>query len=277
MIQCPRCGLQVTELHAVPGDLSAKLEMTGESASGDICAGCMSDLKRSAASSSGGVLMAQERAKEQHRLQLWKGRVSLIKKARFAMGQKFYSEAAVSYEKYLKILEIVFDVKSGEKLKPELFKDSARTTELTVVTSVYWDLLRIYDTSDKYTERQIGAARQLAVFLRFTPIYPDIIKKAQAFVRSAKHPKVIKQFIKLSAASRPRCFIATAAFGTPYAVEVQTLRFFRDQTLRNSLMGRRFICLYYKYSPRVACLLDKQAWLKPTVRGLLRLMIKCVS
>ncbi len=277
MIQCPRCALQVTELHALPGDLAEKIQATGESVSGDVCAGCISDLKRTAANSGGSILMAQEKAKEQHRLQLWKGRVTLIKKARMAMSQKMFSEAAISYEKYLKILEIVFDVKPGERLKPELFKESARTTELTVVTSVYWDLLRIYDTNDKYADRQMTAARQLAVFLRFTPIFPDIIKKAQSFSRSAKNPQAVKQFLKLSSASRPRCFIATSAFETPYAIEVQRLRYFRDQTLRTNSWGRRFIILYYKYSPRIACLLDKQEWLKPAVRGILRLMIKCVS
>lgn len=277
MVQCPRCGLQVTELHSLTGDLVEKIRAGGEEVSGQVCAGCISDLKRAAANSSGGVLMAQERAKEQHRLQLWKGRVALIKKARLAMSQKLYSEAAVSYEKYIKILEIVFDTKPGDKLKPELFKESARTTELTVVTSVYWDLLRIYDTSDKYADRQANAARQLAVFLRFTPIYPDIIKKAESFAKSAKNPQVVKQFLKMSSASRPRCFIATSAFESPLANEVQILRFFRDNTLRHSPAGRRFIFFYYRYSPRIACLLDKQAWLKPAVRGLLRLMIKCVS
>jgi hypothetical protein len=115
-------------------------------------------------------LFAQEKAKEQHRLQLWKSRVGLIKRARALMSRKMYNEAAVGYEKYIRILEIVFNCKKGEPLTPTNFKDSARTSELTVVTSVYWDLLRIYDSSDKYLERQQIAARQLAVFVQFTPI-----------------------------------------------------------------------------------------------------------
>jgi hypothetical protein len=254
-----------------------KMQAAGESLPAQICAGCLSDIKRTAASSSGGVLVAQERAKEQHRLQLWKSRVALIKKARLCMGQKMYSEAAMAYEKYLKILEIVFEVKKGEKLTPELFKESARTTELTVVASVYWDLIRIYDTHEKYTERQMNAAKQLAIFIRFTPIYPDIIKKAESFAKSARNSHAIKQFLKMAAASRPRCFIATAAFESPLASEVQILRSFRDHSLKRTKWGRRFVFFYYRYSPRIACLLDKQAWLKPAVRAFLRLMIKCVS
>lgn len=278
MIQCPRCGIQVNELHPVDPDLITKLQEVGESnLPPQVCAGCISDLRRVLSSASGGVLMAQERAKEQHRLQLWKSRVLLIKKARLSMSQKLYSDAAVAYEKYLKILDIVFDVKKGEKLKPEAFKDTARTTELTVVASVYWDLLRIYDTNEKYADRMANAAKQLALFVQFTPIYPDIIRKAEAFQKSAKNPQIVKQFLKLSDKERPRCFIATSAFESGQAPEVWRLREFRDFTLRPSTMGRHFIAFYYRVSPHLACLLDKHAWLKPAVRAGLRLLIKCVS
>ncbi|MNJ91186.1 hypothetical protein D3C87_88330 [compost metagenome] len=268
----------MTELHGVDPDLVSKLAAAGEAnIPPEVCAGCISDLRRTAASSSGGVLMAQERAKEQHRLQLWKSRVMLIKKARHAMTQKLYSEAAVAYEKYLKILDIVFDVKKGGRLKPEVFKESARTQELTVVASVYWDLMRIYDTNDKYSDRMSNAAKQLAMFVQYTPIYPDIMRKAESFSKTARHPHIVKQFLKLSAQERPRCFIATSAFESPLAWEVQSLRYFRDHRLKNSAAGRQFVLMYYKHSPRIACLLDRQAWMKPAVRAALRALIKCVS
>lgn len=277
MVQCPRCGLQVTELHSVDPDLMMKAQAIGESLPPQICVGCISDLKKTIAESSGGVLLAQERAREQHRMQLWKGRVNLIKKARQAMGMKSFSDAAVAYEKYLRILAIVFDLKKGDKLTPQLFKESARTTELTVVTSVYWDLVRIYDTHEKYAERQMEAAKQLAIFIRFTPIYPDIMKKAESFARIARNGNTIKQFMKMAAEQRPRCFIATSAFETPLAYEVQYLRYFRDSYLKKKPWGRQFVRLYYRHSPRIACFLDKQTWLKPAFRAGLRLMIKCVS
>jgi hypothetical protein len=277
MVQCPRCGIQVTELHTVESDLVTKLVTVEPNIPPEVCAGCISDLRRVAASSSGGVLMAQERAKEQHRIQLWKSRVMLIRKARHSMGQKLYSDAAVAYEKYLKILDIVFEVKKGGRLRPEVFKETARTQELTVVASVYWDLMRIYDTNEKYQDRMLNAAKQLAIFVQYTPIYPDIMRKAESFAKAAKQPQIVKQFLKLSAAERPRCFIATSAFEDPRALEVQTLRQFRDRSLRQTAFGRRFILFYYKHSPSWACLLDKHEWLKPAVRAALRLLIKCVS
>lgn len=278
MIQCPRCGIQVTELHPLDPDLAQRLQAGGETnLPPQVCAGCLSDLKRTVATSSGGVLMQQERAREQHRLQLWKSRVMLIKKARQCMSQKMYSDAAISYEKYLKILDIVFEVKKGDRLRPEAFKESARTTELTVVASVYWDLMRIYDLHEKYHDRMTNAAKQLAMFIQFTPIYPDIIRKAESFQKTAKNPQIVKQFLKMSDKERPRCFIATAAFEDSSCNEVMQLRSFRDMHLRSHNWGRKFIAIYYKHSPRIACLLDKHSWLKPTVRAALRALIKCVS
>jgi hypothetical protein len=253
-----------------------KMQAAGTPVASDVCVGCMTEIQRLIAASSGGVLMAQERAKEQHRLQLWGNRVQLVKQARNFMTQKKYGEAAGAYEKYIKIMEIVFESKKGE-LKPELFKEKARHTELTVVASVYWDLLRIYDMSDRYADRQVNCAKQLASFIRFTPIYPDIIRKAEIFQRSAKNPAVVKQFLKMSSETRPRCFIATAAFESPFALEVQTLRHFRDQRLRKSFFGRNFIFFYYKHSPDLARFLDRHSWAKPLVRAALRALIKCVS
>lgn len=277
MAQCAKCGIQVSELVTVDAELINKLASSGESIPPQVCAGCLNDLKKKAAIKTGSILMAQEKAKEQHRMQLWKNRVNLIKQARLLMGQKQYAEAAIHYEKYLKILEIVFEVKKGQTLAPELFKESARTTELTVVTSTYWDLIRIYDTHPRYLERQKVAAKQLAVFAKFTPIYSDIARKAEIFARSAKNDEAAKLLTKLLSSEKSRCFIATSAFNSAYADEVIILRHFRDHVLLNNFLGDKFVSIYYHISPHIACVLDKHPRLKPFVRWFLRMLIKCVS
>ena len=52
------------------------------------------------------------------------------------------------------------------------------------------------------------------------------------------------------------CFVATAAFGSPMAHQVQWLRAFRDRTLLSAGAGRAFVKWYYGWSPRAA------AWLR---------------
>lgn len=270
MIQCPRCGIQVSELNSVDPDLRLKLQARGEGEiPPEVCSGCLGDLQKAVANTSGGVLMAIEKAKEQHRLQLWKSRVNLIKAGRLYMNRKMFSEAVSNYEKYLKILAMVFQLKKDEKLSPEIFKQHARTQELTVVVSVYWDLVRIYDSSNRYSDKQNEAARQLSRFIRYTPIYPDIMKKAESFQRSARNKNLIKQFIKMSGEEKGRCFIATAVYGDPSHPQVLVLRSFRDNVLRTSKWGRSTIGGYYRWSPKILKLIQNSSWILKPCRLLL--------
>ena len=275
-VSCPRCGNKTTELVNMDPALIAKLKEEGNSEAipSQVCSNCFSTLAGSVAR--GSVLMAREKAKEQKRLMLWKSRVAMIKRARSCMQDKAFSDAAVAYEKYFKVLEMVFDAdKNG--LTPDHFKDSARTQELTVVASAYWDLLRIYDTSPKYGERQRQAAQKLAIFLRFTPIHPDIVRKAEIFSKQAKNPEIIKSFLKMSQDQRGRCFIATAAFESYQAPEVALLENYRDTYLLQKTWGHIFVNFYYKFSPAIARILDKSSLLKSLVRLVLRVLVKFLA
>jgi hypothetical protein len=64
------------------------------------------------------------------------------------------------------------------------------------------------------------------------------------------------------------CFIATAAYGTETAAELNTLRDFRDQVLLKNPLGSRFVDAYYRLSPPVANLIAKNDFLRAIVREL---------
>jgi len=275
-LTCPRCQKKVGELQAVDAALAKKIQDSGntEALPPQVCLNCFSDLAGSV--SRGSVVHAREKAKEQHKLMLWKSRVNMIRKARQLMNEKAFSDAAVQYEKYIKVLEVVFNAETGG-LTPEHFKDSARTQELTVVAGVYWELMRIYDTSSKYGDRMQSAAKKLAEFLRYTPVYPDIIRKAEVFAKTANNPSVIKSFLKTAVESKGRCFIATAAFSSPFAVEVVELQAWREEVLLKTGWGKRFVSIYYRISPPLARILDALPALKAPVRGLLRFILLIIG
>jgi hypothetical protein len=63
------------------------------------------------------------------------------------------------------------------------------------------------------------------------------------------------------------CFIATAAYGTPMAEEIQILRDFRDEYLLTNLVGEAFVEFYYRVSPPIAEFITEHPSLKPIVRA----------
>ncbi|MEM2890622.1 MAG: CFI-box-CTERM domain-containing protein [Candidatus Hadarchaeum sp.] len=73
------------------------------------------------------------------------------------------------------------------------------------------------------------------------------------------------------------CFIATAAFGTSMAHEINVLRSFRDNYLMRESAGRSFISLYYRVSPTVAKLISRSRALKFITRTLLLPIVKAVQ
>jgi hypothetical protein len=64
-----------------------------------------------------------------------------------------------------------------------------------------------------------------------------------------------------------KCFIATAAYGSPLAPQVQALREFRDLYLLPHPAGKAFVALYYKLSPPLAQLIAGSDILRTIVRG----------
>ena len=65
------------------------------------------------------------------------------------------------------------------------------------------------------------------------------------------------------------CFIATAAYGTPAAEQIDVLREFRDTVLLENTAGSQFVALYYQLSPPIANFIAGNELLRTLVRELL--------
>jgi hypothetical protein len=83
------------------------------------------------------------------------------------------------------------------------------------------------------------------------------------------------QAVEVVETSTGGCFIATAAYGTPIASEIQVLRNFRDRTLQMTRFGRQLIAFYYQKSPGIAQKIAASPLHKKIVRGLLHPIVKC--
>lgn len=276
IISCPYCHDVVPGLVRIEPGMKLRLQQNAKVTPmpDAVCDGCFKMMSKMV--SKGAALRAEASAKEQNRLMLWRNRVGLIKQAKQHLAQKNFSDAAVSFEKYLRVLEIVYDVKPSG-LAPDLFKNDSKSQELTVIASVYWDLMRVYDSNSNYADRQSKAAEKLAEFARYTPIYGHLMRKADAQTRSAKNPDAFRRFLKMSNSKRPRCFIATAAFDSYENETVASLCRFRDQQLKKTPAGRQLVTIYYRVSPAFAARLDRHAYFKPMTRFILTWIAKRLS
>lgn len=63
------------------------------------------------------------------------------------------------------------------------------------------------------------------------------------------------------------CFIATAAYGSPMAEEIEILREFRDEYLLTNPVGEALVEFYYKVSPPMAEFITEHPTLKPVIRA----------
>jgi hypothetical protein len=63
------------------------------------------------------------------------------------------------------------------------------------------------------------------------------------------------------------CFIATAAYGTPMADDIQVLREFRDECLLANPVGEALVDIYYRVSPPIAQFITEHPSLKSVVRA----------
>ncbi|MGD0204439.1 MAG: CFI-box-CTERM domain-containing protein [Candidatus Bathyarchaeia archaeon] len=73
--------------------------------------------------------------------------------------------------------------------------------------------------------------------------------------------------------NQSNCFIATAAYGTTKAKELDVLRKFRDVKLESNLVGRRITILYYLVSPPIANIIARSKEMRAIVRECLNPII----
>ncbi|MFP6584416.1 MAG: CFI-box-CTERM domain-containing protein, partial [Candidatus Hydrogenedentota bacterium] len=65
------------------------------------------------------------------------------------------------------------------------------------------------------------------------------------------------------------CLIATAAYGTPMAQEIDVLRTLRDEHLLDGALGMAFVDSYYRLSPGIADVIAEQSALRALTRTIL--------
>jgi hypothetical protein len=88
--------------------------------------------------------------------------------------------------------------------------------------------------------------------------------------------------VKLTTADRPVgevgwCFVATAAYGSAMASDVELLRRTRDSLLRRTIVGELAVAAYYTFGPALAGVVGESEALRAFARGLLAPLVGWVK
>jgi hypothetical protein len=79
--------------------------------------------------------------------------------------------------------------------------------------------------------------------------------------------------VSMSGGGSSECFVATVAFSDPNAMEVCTLREYRDLVLSRTKLGQSFIRAYYKHGPFLASIVSWSRVLKSITRAVLVVIV----
>ena len=140
------------------------------------------------------------------------------------------------WERYIAVNECLILLESSEQL---LKIASAKELEIRVVTkSGYVDLS---DNEEKIFQ---DMAKLFYNQVYDKEMFKDDLDEAKEFSSKLQE--------NLEKSEGGGCFVATAVYGTYRHPDLTVLRGFRDNYLRQTSFGRRFISMYYKYGPSLA-------------------------
>jgi hypothetical protein len=193
--------------------------------------------------------LADDRKKEQIK-ELFRTRLSHLKRAQILVKEDKMAQAVDSYTKYLGILSLYFEI-TEDKLSPSLFDAEKDLTELLLISHAYWDLAKAFDRSPNLQRDCLRCLDQFVKFsigFKYQHVNAQIVRKFNN-KKQAHNPKAFEMAYQRIQINSKKCYIATMAFGENHP-HTNSLRAFK-LVLSKSEIGLDLIDLYYLYSPRL--------------------------
>lgn len=124
-----------------------------------------------------------------------------------------------------------------------------------------------------FAQRMLDSPVEFAQYCELAKKYLEEIADAEGAERVSNYD--IESFFKnVVGKKKGGCFIASAAFDSPFAPEVVALRKFRNDVISQTVPGRVFIRLYYFASPCIARLVSSSRTLKTASRAFLTRLVR---
>lgn len=198
------------------------------------------------------------RQQDEQRKELLRKRVEFAKEGvKLAQAGKLI-ESVKKYQQYILILEM-WKKCGRDGLKLDLFDRTKDLYEIVLLSGIYWDMARLYDRA-----KSAGQLAELKLCLNkyvnfskgmpFQPLAGEALRRYLGSGRCKHRSEFKSAYVSLTG---ERCFVATALLDVTEPMTIVRLRNFRDGTLRRSVLGRKFIHLYYRHAPKLVPTLDR--------------------
>lgn len=180
---------------------------------------------------------SEKRRQERQFLEELAKRISIAREGRTYIERRNYGAAMTAYRRFLTITAKSFNVEI-DALSPTLFDEKSRVSESLIISSIFFDLLKMLDKLDSQSAAE---ERRLyhKLFLRFTKGMPfqhfaaENIRKHLVYSKSLRNKAEFWATYK-AIAGGGFCIVASWAFDDAKAPEVERLRRFRGEVLRST-------------------------------------------
>ena len=202
------------------------------------------------------IKSANDKKREQL-IELYRTRLSHLKRAQIFFKEDRVSLAVDSYNKYLGILALYFDV-TEDRLTPSMFDTEKDMTELLLISHAYWDLAKAYDRSPNLQRECFRCLEQFIKFsigFKYQHVNAQIIRKFNN-KKQAHNLKAFEAAYHKIQISAKRCYLATMCFGFEDE-KTEVLRHFKLKIAKYNL-GLDFIDFYYAHSPTLVNYLEER-------------------
>jgi hypothetical protein len=203
----------------------------------------------------------QDEKKREQIHELYRQRLSHLKRAQLLVKDDRMAQAVDSYTKYLGVLAIYFET-TEDKLSPSLFDPEKDVTELLLISHAYWDLAKAFDRSPNLQRDCLRCLDQFVKFsigFKYQHVNAQIIRKFNN-KKQAHNPKAFELAYQKIQISTKRCYIATSCFGEDDS-RTHFLREFK-KTIAPHEAGKDFIDTYYRFSPALVNYFEKHSSVK---------------
>lgn len=181
----------------------------------------------------------------------YENRITIAKFGKESFDAGDYANAVRKYTEYLEIQAEVHSAKDIYSLVKDSFDSKTQITEMLMISHIYFELARVYDSNSKFKEETKRCLNQFVAFSTNQPfqvvnseLIRKYLKKSHLNLREDFQNSYQQIYIQSK-----KCFVVTHCYGETHEI-TQDFRSFKEWML-DFPIGHQFVQKYYAHSPKL--------------------------